>query len=40
MEEADSEAQRLNALRDDQRVRYVSAAVKWFPEGRDVQVGY
>lgn len=39
-EEAASEVARLNALKRPSRVRYFAAPVKWFPEGRGVQVGY
>ena len=39
-EEAELEAARLNGLKDESRVKYFATPVKWFPEGRGVQVGY
>lgn len=40
-EEADAEADRLNELREGKSgVSYFAAPVRWFPEGRDVEVGY
>ena len=39
-EEAEPEAARLNALNAEKGSAYFAAPVKWFPEGRDVEVGY
>ena len=40
MEEADAEAARLNAVNDSKDCIYFAAPVRWFPDGRDVEVGY
>lgn len=39
-EEADSEAARLNAVNEDKGCFYFAAPTRWFPSGRNVDVGY
>lgn len=40
--EADQEADRLNDLAANRGIEvvYFSAPVKWFPDGRNVEIGY
>ena len=38
--EADAEAERLNALNSDKKCFYFAAPVRWFADGRNVEVGY
>ena len=39
-EEAEAEADRLNALNAEKGVRYYAAPVRFYPEGRNVEIGY
>lgn len=39
-EEAEAEAARLNEINGDGWCFYFAAPVRWFPNGRDVEVGY